>query len=268
MQSIFQKIFAISTLLLFGKMGFSQIIISGPTCVVPSTIYQYVVSGLDSSSSAQICITSGSIVDSPANCAQFPLGNIKVLVIWNDSASDAGTLNFSSSAGNASLSVYFTPLLTPGSIDSASKAQLINYNAIPAVIICGPDSGGSCTPSFIYQWQQSADRVTWVEVQSGQGVNLTINSALTQSTYYRRNVTEVNSGTIGYSDEASVFVIVPQSDSTLHTDSVSTGFVDTLVFHSVDTDIQLTNCTNDNSLPRLPIWVRRWNKISKQIQRI
>jgi hypothetical protein len=205
--------------ILFLARGNAQISISGSTCVVPGTIYQYVIDGnFDSGSSAQICITAGSILDSANGSVEcLPSGKPinRVLVKWNDSAAVNGALNLTSSAGKASIRVQFTRALQPGLVDSSSKLQIIGLHEVPLPITCYPDSGGSCSPSYSHQWQQSQDRVNWSDISLARGQTLTIESPLTQSTYYRRKVTETVSGSIGYSDVASVFVM-PSTDSTYH----------------------------------------------------
>ncbi|WP_153797442.1 hypothetical protein [Foetidibacter luteolus] len=212
---MFKKIFAVSVLILSIHKGFCQPVISGPACIAPNTVYQYILGGnIDSLSTVHVCITGGIILDTlnPGTCKDFP-GNVnQVFVVWNDSATQ-GKLTASSANGNGSITVRFAPELMPGLIDSSSKSQMISYQAIPAAINCGSDSGGSCSPSYEYQWKYSSDQVSWDDMDLATSGNLLIESALTQTTFYRRKVTELSSGSIGYSDVASVFVIVTDADS-------------------------------------------------------
>jgi hypothetical protein len=205
---------------------FSQVTISGPPCAISGIVYEYTINGQwDSTSTMQVCITNGYIEDSSGNNPCTPQINPVnvILVQWNDSASDAGSISVSSSSGNASFTVNFTQPLLPGVIDSPSKMQIINHSLVPGIINCLPDSGGSCHPTYVYQWQQSSDQVIWHDMPGAIKGSLKIDSQLIQNTYYRRKVTETVSGSIGYSDAASVFVVViPDSTST---DSASgTGF--------------------------------------------
>jgi hypothetical protein len=193
----------------------AQIKISGQTCVLPGTIYQYVITGADSSST-QLCVTAGTVFDSVSGwiaCKTSGFTSNSVLVMWNDSAFDDGTLNLSSSSGNTSLNAHFAPSLQPGAIDSASKTQIITIHQVPATILCGPDSGGSCSPSYSHQWQQSVDMINWSDIPSATGASVSIDTVLTQTIYYRRKVQEGSSGSIGYSDVAAVFVIVDSAYS-------------------------------------------------------
>ena len=186
----------------------SQVTISGPTCVVAGTVYQYRISGpWDSLSTMQVCIGSGIIADSSAaSCTVTGPPLAAVLVLWNDSATSTGTISLSSSIGNATLSVNFTESLIPGSIDSISQMQILAADSIPASINCSMDTGGSCSPTYSYQWQQSSDAVSWTDIAGANAQNLSFSAGLSQTTFFRRKVTETVSGTIGYSNVAVVSI--------------------------------------------------------------
>ena len=134
-----------------------------------------------------------------------PLSSL--LVVWNNPGT--GSLTLSSALGNSTFNVTVASLLKAGTIDSSSKKQVIGYDSVPSLIICSPDSGGSCSPAYADQWQQSFDMVSWKDIQGATSGNLSISSPLTQATFYRRKVTEKTSGTIGYSDVAFVDVGPP-----------------------------------------------------------
>jgi hypothetical protein len=210
--SVIRKFSMLAVITVFWTTGHAQVTVTGPTCVVPGTIYQYSIAGnWDSSSTMHVCINGGVIVDSGYRNACTPEGKpvAQVLVDW-DTAGNWG-LTVTSSSGNAALYVSVTVPLKAGSIDSVSKTQMIGVDSVPALITCSVDTGGSCSPSFVHQWQQSADMVSWTDVQRATGLNLKIDTGLNQSTYYRRRATETSSGTIAYSDVAAVFVGVSTS---------------------------------------------------------
>src|ERR1700744_1411276 len=95
----------------------SQVTISGPTCVVAGTVYQYTFSGSwDTTSTMQVCLTSGKIADSSASnsCTITGAPLATVLVVWNDSASGTGTVSLTSSIGNTTMTVNLTKPLVPG----------------------------------------------------------------------------------------------------------------------------------------------------------
>ena len=205
--------------LLFQQLnGASQPNVSGPVCAMAGTVYQYVISGAGGGAFiGQVCITGGRIIGSDGNdifCTVPDSAVSKVMVIWNDSLADDGVLNLSSAAGNASLSVYFAGSLQPGIIDSICKTQII-FNTQNSImdITCSPDSGGSCTPSYGYQWQHTSDMFNWADIPGAVSESLAAGPAPAQSSYYRRKVTELNSGSVGYSDVACVFIVNQPADS-------------------------------------------------------
>jgi hypothetical protein len=57
--------------------------------------------------------------------------------------------------------------LLPGTISNSS--QNINYNTLPAWLNCSAASGGSCTPTYNYQWQQSSDNVNFSDISGETG---------------------------------------------------------------------------------------------------
>ncbi len=206
--------------------AYSQITISGPACAVSGTQYQYIISGQwDSTTTMQVCVTSGSIQNSTGDSLCTSQGSPvnSILVQWDDSNADTGTVVVTSSAGNATYYVTFTQPLLPGLIDSASRVQLIQPGTVPAAINCLPDSGGSCSPAYAYQWQQSYDQVIWQDITGATGSSLGFDSSVSSDMYYRRKVTETVSGTIGYSDVASVFII-HAADSSASDSGGGTGF--------------------------------------------
>lgn len=187
------------------KAGFGQPMIKGPGCVIPQVKYLYLIKGnWDSLSTMQLCVSGGTLADSGDSCYKGkPV--IYVRVIWNSQAT-AGAITVNSSAGSALHSVDITSPLAPGSISPGSEKQVIDYNTAPATIICTPASGGGCTHSYQYQWQQSANDLNWINISQANGKNLNITAPLKTATYYRRKATETVSGTIRYSDAAVVFV--------------------------------------------------------------
>jgi hypothetical protein len=192
----------------------SQVKISGPTCVVAGTVYQYTITGKwDAATTMQVCLSSGTIANSGANtCTPTGTPLSAVLVVWNDSISTSGTVSVTSSAGNTTLKISFTKPLLPGAISDAEASKTINAGAIPSTINCSVAAGGACNNSnFSYQWQQSFDMVAWTDIPGANAKNLPFNIPLTQTVFFRRKVTETMSGTIGYSNIATINVLVNAS---------------------------------------------------------
>jgi hypothetical protein len=206
---LYKVLVVITVLLLNGNFGFGQIAIKGPTCITTATVYEYIITGDTSSITPfQLCVSGGTILNSANNdsCIQQQKLPGRVLVVWNDTTPDSRNLLLSSSLGNFQLTTSFTPALQPGFIDSAYKVQFVNSDSLPPSIICSPSSGGSCSPAYAYQWQQSSDGITWIDIQGANNSSLSIPDSQLESAYFRRRVTETASGTIACSDIAAVFV--------------------------------------------------------------
>ena len=129
--------------------------------------------------------------------------------------SSSGSISVtSSSSGSSTFYVTTYNALSAGSITSNSS-QTIPNNTPPATIYCSAASGGSCSPSYSYQWQQSTDGTNWTDFSGKTGTNLSFSNGLSQTTYYRRKVTEGYSYTIGYSNTATVYVTPPLDPNSL-----------------------------------------------------
>jgi len=216
----------LTALLLFITLShaYAQVTVTGPTCVVPNTVYQYQISGnWDSTSTLQVCLNGGVIADSLGTntCSPNAYPISFILVNWNNSGS--AFLTITSSGGNATFAVTVVNPLTPGSIDSSVQNQSINYGSQPATISCSLDSGGSCSPSYSYQWQQSQDMLGWSDISGATAQNLSFDSAISTSTFFRRKVTESTSGSIAYSNVAVVTVNIPVPPDSSGSQSDSSG---------------------------------------------
>jgi hypothetical protein len=188
--------------------AFSQVTVTGPTCVIPGTVYQYLISGpWDSASTMQVCLTGGVIAGTSMTCTPNGQPQSAVLVTWN--AGSTVSLQITSSKGNGTLSVALTDTLGGGTIAPTTKSQRILFNALPTVISCSPATGGSCSPTYTYQWQQSYNILIWTDIPGATSQNLLLAQPLKQTIFVRRQVTETGSGTISYSDAALVDVGAP-----------------------------------------------------------
>jgi len=187
---------------------FSQVTVSGPTCVIPGTVYQYVITGpWDPTSTMQVCLTGGQLADSTGTCTPTGRPLSFVRVTWN--AGSSASLQVQSSKGNSTVKVSLSDTLTGGTILVATKAQQIAYLATPALVSCSASTGGACSPQYSYQWQQSVDLVTWLDIPNDTAQNLMLTQTVTQSLFVRRKVTETRSNTIAFSDVARVDVGAP-----------------------------------------------------------
>lgn len=181
---------------------FSQVTVSGPTCVISNVPYRYTISGLgDSVSTMKLCVNGGAIVNGVANCN--PATATKVVVIsWFGN----GNISVFSSRGNASVNIGLTRPLESGVIAAAQQVQKIDSLTIPVTLLCTASAGGSCTASYQYQWQQSSDNQDWSDIQGGNNINLSFSSAPSGTRYFRRKTTDPGSNTIAYSNTALIIV--------------------------------------------------------------
>jgi RHS repeat-associated protein len=228
------KILIIAALICLSADSFSQVSISGPSCVVAGTTSFYSYGGsYDGTTTMTWCVTNGTIqqaygsnITGTGSCRSgTAVGSIAVLF----SSAGSGVVQLSGSNGSApNLYVTVVNALNPGTI-TANLSQTIAYNSTPATIACSVATYGACSPSYSYQWQQSTDNVYWTNM-SQTTQNLTFTSPLLITTYYRRMVTELSTNTVKYTNTATVFVNPPPfsagtisaSSSNIYSGSTST----------------------------------------------
>mgnify|MGYP001548070921 FL=1 len=160
--------------------------ISGTTCVANMTQYRYMAGIISGSltwtvSGGYISSVSGSQGAFEGSITGNPQG--AVYVTWT-SAAQVHWVRVASSSGTPTLNIVITSSLTPGTITSG-KTQTINYNTAPAAINCSAATGGTCTPTYNYQWQNSTDNVNYTNITNATGQNYTSGN-LTVTTYLDR----------------------------------------------------------------------------------
>jgi len=199
--------------LLGWKFAQGQVAIAGPACVLPGVQYQYLISTTDTvGSGIHISLTNGAFTQTGNTSLNDSLVSY-VLVTWNSGASSA-SISFSSPSGSTNNTINITSLLQPGGIDTSYLQQTINYNAAITSFNCSAANGGSCSPSYSYQWQQSTDNLVWNDITGATNQNFDASISITQTTYLRRKVTETASGSVAYTATATVYVNPPTGDST------------------------------------------------------
>ena len=99
-----------------------------------------------------------------------------------------------------------TQPLVGGLIDTNLIRQVIDSEAVPAVITCSSARGGSCAPAYSYQWQQSEDNLAWMDMTTQKNLSLGFSQALPKVLFFRRMVVETGSTTVAYSNTAVVFL--------------------------------------------------------------
>jgi hypothetical protein len=192
-------------LLLVGYSSIGQISINGSRCVIPGITYEYSVNGRrDSLTSMSICITGGKLKDGTA-CSPAGVITNFVFVVWDSAGNHQ--LNVTSSAGNSTLSVNVTKELNGGHLNETDRFQFYDKNKVSHLFRCQEASGGSCSASNLYQWQQSDDGIKWTFVERGSDKNLKFSRKITASIFFRRKVTEMHSNTVAYSDIAMLTMV-------------------------------------------------------------
>lgn len=202
--------FSISLLLLLFTIECdAQVSITGPSCVIASKEYQYIINGnWLQNSNMKLCIQGGKLAGSDSMCKEGkPFGAIRI--VWNNIATNR--LSLTTSIGNATFNVALTTKIQGGIIDSGLSVQIVDKNSIPASIICSPAAGGNCSPLYKYNWQQSGDNLKWKNIAGETFTNLNFLVPVKKTAYFRRQVTETTSTSVDYSNVATVLVI-PKSE--------------------------------------------------------
>src|SRR5579859_1583103 len=200
-------LFTLITLVAGSYGALSQISISGPVCINAGTQYSYTISGNWNTGMTMNWSVSGGVITGSNSGTPLP----QIHVTWNSGvANGTVTLSTSNPSGSASLIVNPPPALSGGTISNPS--QNINYNTIPIppTINCSQAVGGSCSPSYSYQWQQSADDQNWSTISGVNSQDLTLSTALTQTMYYKRMVIDASSGDTAYSDNTATVFVYPE----------------------------------------------------------
>jgi hypothetical protein len=190
---------------LISLTGQAQVTIAGPSCVTSGVFYLYSIAGkYDSSTTAKICVVGGKIDSAGLSCLQGKWQSF-VKVAWDDN-NKAGTISLNSSIGNSVYKIRISKALFPGNLDSASLVQVTDYTKNPKLIKCSVATGGSCSPIYFYQWQQSLDNMAWVDIPGASQQNFGFTHPQNTTTYYRRKVKAQGSDEEAYTVAALVII--------------------------------------------------------------
>jgi hypothetical protein len=199
-----QKLLMVLIALFFRNIVFSQVAISGAQCVLTTLVYQYDIKGdWKENEKISICVDGGMLSETGTTCTEKQTVSF-VRVQWSEDK-PTGKITVTSQAGTVNISVNITPPFNPGFIETSDK-QTVAYNKLSPSLSCTQASGGNCSPSFFYQWEQSLNKLQWTAISGATGRNLSFDTPLKQTTFFRRKVLESKSQTIGYSNEITVFV--------------------------------------------------------------
>ena len=187
-----------------------QVKILGPECIVPGTEYQYIIDGnWPKESEITICVEGGVIAPTDTTC--YKGRSIQyVRVIWNEAMNNS-KISVTTPLEKGSLTIRPTRTLEGGKIDSV-KIRSFKLSAAPATVKCSEPKGGGCTPSYMYQWEQSEDNLHWKTIEEATAQNLAFKKPLNCTLFIRRKVSEKLSNSIAYSD---VILLVQDKSSKL-----------------------------------------------------
>ncbi len=154
--------------------------ITGPSSVTAGTLYSYFIT----------CDNGMAVDEWMVNCGTgVNYYTDQIDLQWSGSCT-SGSVKAYAVDGTlmASKTVTITSsALTGGSISNTT--QTIPYNTTPTQITASAASGGSCSGSYIYQWQKSSTLTgTYTDISGATSQNYQP-PALTATTYYKRKVT-------------------------------------------------------------------------------
>jgi hypothetical protein len=199
-----QKLLLALFALFFCKIVFGQVNITGAQCVLTTLVYQYDIKGdWKENDKISICVDGGVLTETGTTCIEKQTVSF-VKVQWSEGKT-TGKITVNSGAGASNISVNIAPHFNPGSIETTDK-QTIAYNKLSPSLYSTQASGGNCSPSFSYQWEQSLNKLQWIAISGATGRNLSFDTPLKQTTFFRRKVFESKSQTIGYTNAITVFV--------------------------------------------------------------
>jgi hypothetical protein len=213
-------------------------LIAGPTCIVTGTQYEYALS----SNYTDSTIVNWSAAGGTISGSSGGTGLTQINVTWNRNGADTLTVITSNPADTSSLIVNPSPALSGGTIISGAN-QTINYNTTPANIVGSGATGGNCFPSYDYQWMYSTNGTSWSNITGATSLTLNLSTtALTQTTYYRYSVDDVEINTGAYSATATVTVYPP-----LITGSISPA-AQTIVSNTVPQALSTNGTSGGNGI--------------------
>lgn len=176
--------------------------ITGPECVRRGVEYQYIINA-NSTGHVQVCLSGGVFASTKLSCIRDTILT-EVRVIWTDSI--GGMLTILSGKDSYRKNISVAKELDAGTIAKELAIQRVKEGSVANEINYTGASGGSCNPKYVYQWQQSEDNLHWTDVEGTDRQKFSFSSASNRSLYFRRKVTDVNSGNFAYTEPVAVFI--------------------------------------------------------------
>ncbi|MFY7909560.1 MAG: hypothetical protein ACOVO2_08410, partial [Emticicia sp.] len=151
----------------------------------------------------------------PVSDALLPVSPINIIIPSGKTGNHTFTLNVKNSTTNCASSQTFSitvlPALIGGSIETSSST--VNCSGYNAGVISNVSAASGGKTAYVYQWQSSTDNQNFTDIA---GENLTTYNppAITQTTFYRRKVTDA-CGVVAYSSNVHQIQIVPDPQITI-----------------------------------------------------
>jgi len=178
------------------KAVFSQMGITGPTCVTAGVQYNYTIFGNWSNSTAMNWVVQGGTIS--GNSSGTPLPQIHVTF------TSGGFVTVYTTDPDTSVTVYVAVAGPLGMGNITPASQTIIYGTNPSISGASA-TGGACGAGFKYQWQISTDDATWNN-SGAPGQSFTYSGGITATTYFREVVTDTVNGGSANSNVATVMV--------------------------------------------------------------
>ncbi|WP_158563290.1 DUF6443 domain-containing protein [Chitinophaga silvatica] len=184
-------IYFILLLLIFTSQAKAQYMVQGHTCVVPSLVYTYTVTGGAFGPGDKWCVTGG-VIDGTSNTCVTTTGSPTVGINWNRGVV-AGTISYYRNG-------IPNPVVTLNVTITKNEIQLTSQNISPTygypyvasdkltvLKITGNDAK-ACGVDPIYVWYKSINDANHWEALNQYGKDLVISGVFTSTTYFSRSV--------------------------------------------------------------------------------
>lgn len=188
---------------------FAQQTIKGPTCVKAGIAYRYeiVSNNAPDRKGFRVCITGG-VFDDGDSCKIEMQSKTEFVVVWKKDR----VIRFISvitSQGPVQYPVQEPLPLSGGKINKSDGLIFYDSTQKEFTIGCSSPSGGTCKPSYKYQWQVAKGNQSWTDIPGATSEKLRFVPTNAPMRIRRKTVDEMSS-TLAYSDIAIV-VLRPYS---------------------------------------------------------
>lgn len=199
----------VSLLLFCQSFLFAQQVVKGPTCIKAGIRYRYeiVSNNPPDSKGFKLCITGGEFADGDS-CKSEMQAKTEFVIVWKKDV----VIRFISvitSQGPVMFRVQEPLPLNGGKINQAEGLIFYDSTQKEYTIRCSSPNGGTCKPSYKYQWQMAKGNQPWTDIPGATSEQLRFTPTSAPIRIRRKTVDEMSS-TMAYSNIAIV-VLRPYS---------------------------------------------------------